>query len=381
MSPTRFRVIQSLSEIKANHWDALANPANAPFDPFVSYAFLYALEVSKCIGKGTGWMPIYLIAEANSGEMVGAAPLYLKSHSQGEYVFDHGWAGAYEQAGGSYYPKLQNCIPFTPVTGRRILSHNPIVRIELITAMQELTARFGASSAHVTFPVETDAKALNQAGWLERLGLQFHFSNPGYSSYEDFLATLTSRKRKALRAERKKANKGVQIVALSQNDLQAEHWDAFYEFYQDTGARKWGQPYLNRHFFDLLHQNMRENILLILAKRDDRWIAGALNFIGGDCLYGRYWGCNEYQDSLHFELCYHQSIEQAILRGLSRVEAGAQGHHKIARGYLPAVTRSFHHLPDTGFSAAVQQFLLEEARSVEAEISACLELSPYRANN
>lgn len=359
-------------------WDALANPPQQPFDPFIAHAFLLALEQSGSVSAETGWMPVHVIAKNTDGQIVGAMPLYLKSHSQGEYVFDHGWAAAFEQAGGSYYPKLQSSIPFTPVAGPRLLSSDPTICSALIDAVQELTSRFGASSAHITFAREQETKSFKQAKWMQRKGLQFHFPNPRYADYEEFLATLTSRKRKALRSERKKANQDVDIISFSGNQLTSEHWDAFFGFYLDTGARKWGTPYLNRTFFELIGQSMAQHILLILARRDGQWVAGALNFIGGDCLYGRYWGCTEHHDSLHFELCYHRAIEAAIAMKLSRVEAGAQGAHKMARGYLPVLTNSWHHLPDPGFADAVGRFLKEETFEMRREQAACAALSPYR---
>ncbi|MCF6292645.1 MAG: GNAT family N-acetyltransferase [Robiginitomaculum sp.] len=378
MSEVKIQVLRSIAEISAGDWNALANPDISKFDPFISHQFLRALEQSGSVGKNSGWLPCHIIAENDRGEVIGAMPLYLKNHSQGEYVFDHSWAAAYENAGGQYYPKLQSCIPFTPVTGARILATEPKVRQQLVAAMQEVTGRFGASSAHVTFTNSQDANEFTDAGWLKRNDLQFHFTNQSYENYDDFLARLTSRKRKAIRKERKKANQNVQIIALSGDDLASEHWDSFYEFYLDTGARKWGQPYLNRQFFDLLHQSMSKHILLIMAKNQDKWVAGALNFIGGDCLYGRYWGCVSNYDSLHFELCYHRAIEAAIELGLSRVEAGAQGSHKIARGYLPVQTCSYHFIPDPGFASAVQNFLAEERAAIKQQQLQYLNISPYR---
>ncbi|MBL4596328.1 MAG: N-acetyltransferase [Robiginitomaculum sp.] len=374
----QLRILQKLDEIDAGQWDALANPPGAPFDPFICYAFLHALEQSGGVGAETGWVPVHLVAENMDGTIVGFMPLYLKNHSMGEYVFDHGWAGAYEQAGGQYYPKLQSSIPFTPAAGPRILAQDQPTKRALIAGLENCVTRFGASSAHITFTNEPDAKALTAAKWMKRDGLQFHFYNPGYDTYENFLETLTARKRKALRRERKKANDGVQIVHLCADEITPEHWDAFYGFYLDTGARKWGVAYLNRTFFDLISQTMKEHILLVMAKRDGNWIAGALHFIGGDCLYGRYWGCVEFQDSLHFELCYHRAIEEAINRKLSRVEAGAQGAHKIARGYVPVITHSFHYLAEASFADAVQRFLDEETRAVKYEQAAYATQSPYR---
>ncbi|MBL4616490.1 MAG: N-acetyltransferase [Robiginitomaculum sp.] len=378
MSEIKIRILRSIAEITEASWNNLANPIQRDFDPFISHQFLHALEQSGSVGEGSGWLPCHIVAETTQGEIVGAIPLYLKSHSQGEYVFDHGWAAAYENAGGQYYPKLQSCVPFTPVTGSRILAKKPKVREQLVSAMQEVTNRFGASSAHVTFTNTQDANDLVKNGWLKRNDLQFHFENQGYENYDDFLSNLTSRKRKSIKTERKKANQNIQIFALSGDELQSEHWDAFYQFYLDTGARKWGQPYLNRQFFELLHQSMNKHILLIMAKSNEQWIAGALNFIGGDCLYGRYWGCAANYDSLHFELCYHRAIEAAIERSLSRVEAGAQGSHKIARGYLPVITSSFHFIPDLGFANAVQNFLIEEQAAIKQQQLQYLAMSPYR---
>jgi hypothetical protein len=378
MSEVKIQVLRSITQIPADSWNALANPIKRAFDPFISHQFLHALEQSGSVGESSGWLPCHIVAETLQGEVIGAMPLYLKNHSQGEYVFDHGWAAAYENAGGQYYPKLQSCIPFTPVTGARILAREPKIREQLVLAMQEVTNRLKASSAHITFANTQDANELTNAGWLKRNDLQFHFSNQGYENYDDFLKSLTSRKRKAIRIERKKANQDIQIITLTGDDLTAEHWDAFYQFYLDTGARKWGQPYLNRQFFELLHQSMSKHILLIMAKDRDQWIAGALNFIGGDCLYGRYWGCAANYDSLHFELCYHRAIEAAIELGLSRVEAGAQGSHKIARGYLPVLTNSFHFIPDPGFANAVQNFLIEERAAIKQQQMQYLAMSPYR---
>ncbi len=373
-------IVSSISSISPDSWNQLANPDDLSFEPFLCHDFLMALEASGCVGNNTGWTPAHLVMRGTRKQITGIIPLYKKNHSQGEYVFDHGWASAYEQAGGAYYPKLQGCVPFTPVTNRRLLCSNQKQAKTLINALQDITTKSGISSTHVTFCTDTDARLFRAAGWMERLGMQFHFHNPGYASYEEFLATLSSRKRKALRSERKKANKDIEIISLAGDDLQPRHWDAFFKFYQDTGARKWGRPYLNREFFDLLHQTMRKNILLILAKRDNCWIAGALHFIGGDCLYGRYWGCTQYQDSLHFELCYHRAIEYAIAHNLPRVEAGAQGDHKIARGYSPVLTRSFHYIVNSGFSHAVQEFLNEESKIVKQDFNACLAASPYKDN-
>ena len=378
MSALTLRLIADLAQIEESQWDALAAPDAATANPFVRWAFLQALEQTSCVGQGTGWQAMHLVAEDEAGRLRGAVPLYAKSHSQGEYVFDHGWAHAYERAGGRYYPKLQACVPFTPVPGPRLLATDESVRETLAAGLRTLPAQTGASSVHVTFAGDKDMAALRKSGFAERLGVQFHFHNPGYRDYEEFLAQLSSRKRKALRKERARAQQGVGIVHLSGADLRPEHWDAFFAFYQDTGARKWGQPYLNRAFFEQIHARMADDIVLIMAREDGRWIAGALNFVGGDALYGRYWGRLAPRPGLHFELCYHQAIDAAISRGLARIEAGAQGEHKIARGYVPVLTRSAHWFGDNGMHEAVAAFLQHESEAVHQDVTALEALTPYR---
>lgn len=332
-----------IAAIPAETWDALGDG-----NPFTTHRFLHALEVSGSVGRGTGWQPLHLTIE-REGRIVGAAPLYAKSHSQGEYIFDHAWAQAYLRAGGHYYPKLQCAVPFTPASGTRLLSPDPDIRRSLLAGMTQLAERGGASGVHVTFCTEDEADLGADAGFLPRVTQQFHWFNRGYASYDEFLAQLSSRKRKALRKERQRAQDfGGTIRHLRGDDLRPEHWDAFWRFYQDTGGRKWGTPYLTREFFDCVQQTMRDDVLLVLAERDGRPIAGALNFIGPDALYGRYWGCVEDHAFLHFELCYHQAIDHAIAHGLARVEAGAQGEHKLARGYLPAPIHSLHWVRDGG---------------------------------
>ncbi len=354
------RVAPSVGSLPAAEWDRLAGPGN----PFVSHAFLAALEDSGSVGPATGWTPAPLVLEDPSGGLLGALPAYAKSHSQGEYVFDHAWADAWERAGGQYYPKLQIAAPFTPATGPRLLLADRAYAAPLLRAAEQLCRLNGFSSAHATFVEPEQLPLFEQAGWLARADIQFHWRNRGYASFEDFLAELSSRKRKDVRKERRAAQDGVQIRALTGDAIRPEHWDAFWLFYQDTGLRKWGHPYLTREAFDLLGQRMAERILLILAFEDGRPIAGALNFIGGDALYGRYWGCLADKPFLHFELCYYRAIDAAIARGLSRVEAGAQGGHKLARGYEPVRTWSMHWIADPGLRAAIADFLEREREGV-----------------
>lgn len=365
-------------------WNACACPEAAqggrPLDPFTTHAFLSALESSGSVGEGTGWLPRPMVAR-QGGQVIAVAALYLKSHSQGEYVFDHGWADAYERAGGSYYPKLQCSVPFSPVNGRRLLTRPGFEaegRAALLQGMETVTAQADLSSAHITFCPPEEVTAATDRGWLLREGEQFHWFNRGYRSFDDFLAALASRKRKAIRKERERAQAfGGTIRALTGDAILPAHWDAMWEFYQDTGSRKWGRPYLTRAFFDALH-GMRRDVLLILAERDGEPVAGALNLIGRDTLFGRYWGCTEDHAFLHFELCYHQATEWAIAQGLSRVEAGAQGEHKLARGYLPVATHSVHWIAHPGLRRAVAAFLDDERAAVSADISALNDLGPYR---
>lgn len=375
----RIRMIERLAEIEPGAWDAVANPPGAAYDPFLSWNFLDAMETSSCAVEETGWGPKHLLAEdEETGKLLGALPLYLKGHSYGEFVFDHGWANAFEQAGGSYYPKLLTAIPFTPATGRRVLAGDAGVRRALVDAARHIASEWGLSSWHVLFPEETEWIEIRQAGLLGRTDIQFIWENRGFESYDDFLSGLASRKRKALKKERAAAQDGLEIEMLTGSDLTGHHWDVFFACYEETGSRKWGTPYLNRHFFSLIHERMADDVLLVMAKRDGRYIAAALNFIGSEVLYGRYWGALEQQDSLHFELCYHRAIDYGIEHGLSRVEAGAQGPHKLPRGYRPRPVYSAHHLTAENFSEAVERFLRRERGAVEAEIAELEAETPYK---
>jgi predicted N-acyltransferase len=376
-------LVPSIAEIDAAQWDACANPDPATFNPFVSHAFLKALETSRTVGRTTGWLPRHLVLEDENGKVAAAAPAYVKSHSQGEYVFDHTWAEAYVQAGGRYYPKLQIAVPFTPVPGPRLLvkpGPKAIADEELLaSAAIEVARQGGLSSIHLTFLAADTAARLRTLGFLTRTGQQFHWQNRGYTSFDDFLATLTSRKRKAARKEREAAlAPGIEIEHLTGPAITEAHWDAMFAFYTDTGNRKWGRPYLNRAFFSELGRVMPDRSLLVMAKRDGRYIAGAPNLIGGDCLYGRYWGAIEHHPALHFEVCYYQAIEFAIASGLARVEAGAQGEHKLARGYLPVETYSAHWIADPGLRRAVERFLMRESEMVTRFNADLTELGPYR---
>ena len=379
------QVLESLSQIAAKDWDACACPEAAeggrPLDPFTTHRFLLALEQSGSVGRGTGWQPQYLTAYQD-GQLIACAPLYAKSHSQGEYIFDHNWAHAYEQAGGRYYPKLQIAVPFTPATGRRLLVRpgaEGIGHSALVQGAVQLAADNHVSSLHVTFCTEEEAQIGSEIGLMSRATQQYHWLNDDYADFADFLAALSSRKRKTLRKERRQAQAfGGEIACYTGADLRPEHWDAFWEFYQDTGSRKWGSPYLSRAFFDIAHEVMADDMLLVLAEREGHPVAGALNFIGRETLYGRYWGCIEHHPFLHFELCYYQAIEQAIAMGLQRVEAGAQGEHKLARGYLPMQTHSLHWIGDPGFADAVQRYLEAERAAVEEEIEILTDYGPFR---
>ncbi len=377
------KLLPSLAAVDAAQWDLCANPDPATFNPFVSHAFLKALEDSRAVGRQTGWLPRHLVLEDEAGNVAAAAPAYVKSHSQGEYVFDHGWAEAYTEAGGRYYPKLQISIPFTPVPGPRLLvKPGPRAFADeqlLAAAAIEVARQGGLSSVHLTFLSSDTAARLRALGFLTRTGQQFHWQNREYSSFDDFLATLASRKRKAIRKERESAiAPGIDIERVTAGEITEAHWDAMFAFYMDTGNRKWGRPYLNRAFFSELGKAMPERCLLVLAKRDGRDIAGALNFIGGDCLYGRYWGAIEHHPALHFEVCYYQAIDFAIRSGLARVEAGAQGEHKLARGYLPVETYSAHWIADPSLRRAVERFLRQERDMVTRYAADLTELGPYR---
>ena len=381
-SGTVVRIASSMADIDAAQWDACANPEAKAFDPFLAHAFLAALEKSGAVAARTGWLPQHLVFE-DAGGIAACMPLYLKSHSQGEYVFDHAWAEAYMRAGGAYYPKLQSAVPFTPVPGRRLLVRPGADRDRservLALAAAALAEKTGASSVHVTFLTEGEWQRLAPLGFLQRTDQQFHWRNAGYRTFDDFLATLASRKRKAVRREREQALvAGLEVEWVTGRDIAERHWDAFWQFYQDTGARKWGRPYLTRAFFSLLGERMADRVLLIFALRDGRPIAGALNLIGGDCLYGRYWGAIEHHPFLHFELCYYQAIEIAIAMKLTRVEAGAQGEHKLARGYMPTPTYSVHWIADPGFRRAVARYLAEERDFMAQQRLALAEYGPYR---
>jgi len=367
------KIASGVSGLNGRAWDGLGTG-----DPFVSHAFLSALEDSRSVGPGTGWTPAPILVEDDADRLIAAAPAYLKSHSQGEYVFDHGWAEAWERAGGQYYPKLQIAVPFTPVPGPRLLGHRPQ---QLLTAIEAVTVQNDISSAHITFIDEVGARECERRNWLIRHGVQYHWFNRGYASFDDFLTSLTSRKRKSLRRERAAAVDGLDIQILRGAEIGPTEWEAMWAFYQDTGSRKWGRPYLTRQFFDLVSERMGDQVLLFLATRAGMPIAGALNFIGSDTLYGRYWGCTEEVPFLHFELCYYQAIEWAISHGLKCVQAGAQGEHKVARGYEPVITRSAHFIPSKSFRNAVAEFLQAEREGVSAEVEWLGRDLPYRSSS
>ncbi|MFA6218961.1 MAG: GNAT family N-acetyltransferase [Erythrobacter sp.] len=368
------RVGGSVGAFERGQWNALAGADN----PFVCHEFLTALEDSGSVGPGTGWQATPIVISEEGGPIVAAMPAYLKGHSQGEYVFDHSWADAFERAGGRYYPKLQIAVPFTPATGPRLLLPDPAYARPLLAAAEQLCLQNGFSSAHATFIEPAQVPLFEAAGWLLRSDIQFHWLNHGFASFDEFLATLSSRKRKDLRKERAAAQAEVEIVRLTGAAIRPEHWDAFWRFYQDTGARKWGQPYLTRAAFDLFGERMGERILLVLAFQDGEPVAGALNFIGGDALYGRYWGCTRDIRFLHFELCYYQAVDAAIELGLGRVEAGAQGGHKLARGYEPVETVSAHWIADPGFREAVAEFLERERAGVAMDRNHLERRTPFR---
>jgi uncharacterized protein len=403
----KIRVLPGLSGVAAADWNSCANPAHtdqvskasdeAPhiqpedtcglrgyrYNPFVSYEFLSALEASQSATARSGWQPQHLAAEDDSGRLLGAVPCYLKAHSQGEYVFDHGWADAYERAGGSYYPKLQVAVPFTPATGPRLLARPgpqaSSVKAALAAGLIALCDMREASSVHATFLPEDEWRLLAGQGFLQRTDQQFHFENHGYASFDDFLSALSSRKRKFIRRERREAlPEGVTIHHLTGADLTEEIWDAFFGFYMETGSRKWGRPYLTRKFFSLIGHSMPDQVLLIMAKRAGRWIAGAINFIGSETLYGRHWGAIEHHPFLHFEICYYQAIDYAITHGLKRVEAGAQGEHKLARGYVPVTTYSAHYIADPGLRRAIADYLKRERAHVAAAGEELAAYAPFR---
>ncbi|MFT6021966.1 MAG: putative N-acyltransferase [Ascidiaceihabitans sp.] len=378
-------IVPSIAQIGQTDWDACACPeaedGGRPNDPFTTYRFMSALEDSGSVGPGTGWQPQYLMAKL-AGQVIGVAPLYVKQHSQGEYIFDHNWAQAYERAGGRYYPKLQIAVPHTPATGRRFLVKPDFAETGFAALTQgatQLAANNKISSLHITFCTEDEAEQGAEMGLMPRITQQFHWLNNSYDGFDDFLASLSSRKRKNIRKERAQAQGfGGDIVTLRGDQIEPEHWDAFWEFYQDTGARKWGTPYLTRRFFQIAQDTLRDDIALVLARRDGVWVAGALNFIGRNTLYGRYWGCNEHHPCLHFELCYYVAIDIAIADGLQTVEAGAQGEHKLARGYLPTQTHSLHWVGDPGFADAIGTYLKAEREAVEEEIEILTEYGPFK---
>ncbi|KQQ18013.1 hypothetical protein ASF53_06480 [Methylobacterium sp. Leaf123] len=382
------RAVPGMARFDAAEWDACATSpetlgaGDETFNPFTSYAFLSALEEAGCVSRRTGWLPLHVRVE-REGRLVGVAPCYLKSHSQGEYVFDHGWADAYERAGGSYYPKLQVSVPFTPVTGPRFLiapGEDPDTAASaLVAGLRALRAETEASSIHVTFTRAREAEQAEALGMLPRIDQQFHWENEGYAGFDDFLGALASRKRKAIKRERREAlSQGITVEHKTGADITEADWDAFYEFYQDTSARKWGRPYLNRTFFSLIGARMPERILLVIAKNAGRPIAGAINFIGDVALYGRNWGCIEDHPFLHFEVCYYQAIDFAIARGLKRVEAGAQGEHKLARGYRPVPMHSAHDIADPALARAVADYLKRERSHVNAAMAEYAAMSPFR---
>ncbi|MBP1856682.1 GNAT family N-acetyltransferase [Rhizobium herbae] len=386
-SEVKIRVETSFQDISKQSWDGLSGTARGQhgglYNPFVSHAYLSSLEESGSATADTGWLGQHLLMEDGNGGLSGGLICYLKNHSQGEYVFDHGWADALERAGGRYYPKLQCSVPFTPATGPRLLAattaDTAVVRDSLAAGLQELARRHTVSSAHVTFLPEAEIPTFERAGFLHRTDQQFHFVNDGYASHNDFLETLASRKRKALKKERRAAlEHGISIDWLTGKDLTESVWDQFFAFYMDTGSRKWGRPYLTRKFYSLIGERMADDILLVMAKRNGKYIAGAINFVGSDALYGRHWGAIEDHPFLHFEVCYHQAIDFAILKGLKRVEAGAQGEHKLARGYLPATTHSAHFIAHPGLKRAVADYLERERQDVEQMSDILAEHSPFR---
>ncbi len=374
MSDLVARMADGVAAFGPAEWDACAGGSN----PFVSHGFLSALEESGSAVARTGWQPVPLAIDGQDGKPAALIPAYAKSHSRGEYVFDSGWADAWERAGGNYYPKLQIAVPFSPVPGPRLLLKDEALAPALIAAAEAVVAQHGLSSGHATFVEEAQVPLFEAAGWLIRTDRQFHWRNPDYATFDDFLGALASRKRKAIRKERVAARDGLEFVHLAGGAITKAHWDAFWVFYQDTGARKWGQPYLTRAFFPLLAEKLGDKVVLMLALRDGRPIAGALNLVGADTLYGRYWGASEEVPFLHFELCYYQAIDFAILHGLARVEAGAQGEHKLARGYEPTPTYSAHHIPDPGFRRAVADYLEAERAMIDRNIEALGEMGPYR---
>lgn len=376
------KVVSRIADIPAAAWDRMANPDSRLFNPFIAHGFLDALERAGTTGPESGWVPQHIVLENPAGAIEAAMPLYVKAHSRGEYVFDHAFADAYHRAGGRYYPKLQVAVPFTPVPGPRLLvapeADRDAAEQTLVAAAMTLAETIGASSLHITFPCIGAWDRCGAMGLLQRTAQQFHWQNQDYQSFDDFLASLASRKRKMVRKERAEAIAGLTIEEVTGSQITEAHWDDMYAFYMDTGARKWGRPYLNRAFFSELHHTMADHCLLMFAVREGRRIAGAMHMIGGDCLYGRYWGAAEHVPYLHFELCYYRAIDYAIAHGLARVEAGAQGEHKLARGYNPVTTYSAHWFADAGLHAAVARFLVEERRAVEETNRLLADYAPYK---
>jgi len=375
------RAVESLREIGEATWQRFANLEGSPRDPFLSYAFLNALEQSGSVSAEVGWLPYHLVLEDEAKQPLGVMPLYLKGHSQGEYIFDYSWADAFERAGGRYYPKMLSAIPFTPATGRRLLVASSEHESALVSGAAQFASEMNISSVHLNFLDQAAWQRRGNEGWLLRTHKQYHWQNQGYKTFDDFLDCLSSKKRKNIKRERRDAlANDLEIQRLTGAEITEAHWDAFYQFYIDTGARKWGSPYLTRSFFSLMSATMAEDVLLVMVRRDGRYIAGAINFIGGDCLFGRNWGCIEHHPFLHFEVCYYQAIEFAIEHGLSRVEAGAQGEHKLARGYMPSHTYSAHWIVHDGFREAVGRYLEEERTHVAEEIDYLEQFSPFRAS-
>jgi uncharacterized protein len=386
MTDTTFSIaiVPNITEIPAHVWDSLANPDGLPFDPFISHTFLAALEEAGCVGPGTGWTPQHLVvrAEGDGSAIAAVAPVYLKSHSQGEYIFDHAFADAWHRSGGQWYPKLLCAVPFTPVPGRRLLAGNHELTLAfeevLAKALRQIAASNGLATAQINFLERDILDQIEGPDWLARHDQQFHFHNIGYADFDAFLAALSSSRRKNLRKEREKARSQVEIVRLTGDQLTQEHWDVFFACYQDTGARKWGRPYLNRVFFSLIHQRMAEDVVLMLAKDAQGWCAAALNFVGSEALYGRHWGCLRDYPFLHFELCYYQAIDEALARGLKRVEAGAQGSHKLARGYLPVTTYAANWIGDPRLRNAIERYTIEEAAALAAQGEELERYAPFR---
>ena len=384
--PYSARILNALSEVSPETWDGLANPPDRPYDPFISWGFLETMESSGSAQPETGWTPCHILLEDAQNQAVAAMPLYAKTHSQGEFVFDHAWADAFHRAGGPYYPKLLSAVPFTPVTGRRLLlgsappEKSAELELHLVSAAVQIAAQNNFSSLHINFVEATAAQALQENGLLLRTDQQFHWTNQGYKDFSDFLSTLSSSKRKNLRKERQKAQAGLIFEHLTGAQITESHWDAFFEFYMDTGSRKWGAPYLTREAFTRIGERLSEHVLLILAYEDGTPIAGALNLIGGEALYGRYWGCVQSRPFLHFETCYYQAIDFAISRGLKRVEAGAQGGHKLARGYAPVTTQSVHWIAHAGLREAISEYLDQERAAVQRETQYLQERTPFKKN-